>query len=197
MKKISNSISNNIRFDPLYENFYEAIDFSNFLLNAYNIKGPPGHPSLAAFTSFSEVVDGFNNGQLSPSEFQAFLGVQSMLLQMSTESSVNESLRQGCGFMPLPLQTKLIISSPKYRFSASTMLEKVGKAHLEEGKELRDLMVNKYSRKTKIPLLFGYILSNATSTDEIFNTALNLRDEKDVTQYRKWCVTLDPSVRGR
>ena len=195
LKTFRDSVSHNLKLQPLYRNPDEAVDFSKFLFEAYaQMDVKPMQPSLAGFSSISEVFDAFYSGELSKLQAQEFRLMVAIAFQLSTESAVNESLRQGHGFMPLPLQTEFIISSPRSRLATSSMLEKAAKAHNEQGKDLRDLMFDKYSRKIEVPLLFGYILSNSSNLEDIFSTALFLRDERDVIRYRKWCFMLDQAL---
>ena len=195
LKTIADSFRANLRLEPLYRNPDEVVDFSKFFLEAYAfIDANPGPHSLAGFSSYSEVFDAFYSGELSKLQAQEFWLLLAMFFQLSTDTAVTESFRQGDSFMPLPLQTEFIISSPRYRLATSTMLGKAAKAHNEQGKDLRDLMFDKYSRKIEVPLLFGYIISNSSNLKDIFSTALSLRDERDVIRYRKWCFMLDQAL---
>ena len=194
LKKVTDSVSDNLKLGPLYRDLDSLIDFSRFFLDAYDLMDKnPTRASLASFSTYSDVFSAFDSRELSQVQVDEFLLSLAIYFQGATESAVNESLRQGHGFMPLPLQSRYI-ASPGYRPSTGTMLGKIAIAHNAQGKDLRDLMFDKYSRYTQVPLLFGYIVSRAASLEGIFDFALSLREEKDVSRYRQWCTLLDQAL---
>ncbi|MCB0576354.1 MAG: hypothetical protein KDC61_17500 [Saprospiraceae bacterium] len=113
-----------------------------------------------------------------------------------TDSALSMVLREGLVWNPSPLRANHLLNMPVFGRTDLKLLAALDPAIRPKFAKYFDWVYEKYTRDIQFPALFNYIITQASSINDIFKIALDLKTSKELRRYKLWCSELDNCLKA-
>lgn len=144
--------------------------------------------------SLDDIFEAVKQNTCPPESKQLIEGLVAFYWQICVDTALYTAFKEGLVLKPVELHSRLILSRPIFSSSSKIFVDKLSSKKYQNMARLNDFLYAKYTKFIELPILFNYILSKANSFNELFDIALDLRQQKITRRFRRWCMDIDEAL---